>query len=197
MSQSTLDGREPGISNLLEHMYLDNNRELQDDFGPKVHIGPVRRRNAVRHSFVPREGHTKRAESMLVAHLNSHSDAVTSLAVSPDHLFFVSASDDKTVKVWDTARLERNVTAKPRHTYGQHHARVKCICMLEGLHCFASAADDGSLHIVRVHVSQSGALPKYSKLQVVREHRMEQSGEFIACMTHFQTGAFCFNPHQL
>ena len=187
---SSLDGQEPGISNLLEHLYLDNNRDLQDDFGPRVHDGPVRRRNAARHSFLPRDGSARRLEASLVAHFNSHSEAITGIAVSPDHLFFVSASDDKTVKVWDTARLERNVTSKPRHTYNQHHARVKCVCMLEGVHCFASAADDGSLHIVRVHVSQGGTLPKYNKLQVVREHRVDTPGEYITSMVHYSTGAF-------
>jgi len=172
----------------LENLYLDNNRELQHDFGPKVHEGPVRRRNAVRQSFTTRDGSNRRSEASLIAHLGSHSDAITGLAVSPDHMFFVSASDDKTVKVWDTARLERNVTSKPRHTYGQHHARVKAICVLEGVHCFASAADDGSMHVVRVHVSQGGALPKYNKLQVIREHRVDHPGEYITCMTHYNTG---------
>ncbi|KAJ6463912.1 hypothetical protein C8R45DRAFT_1220032 [Mycena sanguinolenta] len=186
---STYDGQEAGISNLLENLYLDNNRELQHDFGPKVHEGPVRRRNAVRHTFAARDGSVRQTEATLVAHLTSHSDAITGLAVSPDHMFFVSASDDKTVKVWDTARLERNVTSKPRHTYGQHHARVKCVCILEAVHCFASAADDGSLHIVRVHIAQGGALPKYNKLQVIRGHQVEHSsdGEYITCMIHYNT----------
>ena len=187
-----VDGQEPGIHNLLEHLYLDGNGEYQDDFGPKVHEGPVRRRNAVRYSFTPRDGTTRRPEAALIAHLGSHTDAVTGLAVSPDHMFFVSASDDKTVKVWDTARLERNVTSKPRYSYTQHHARVKCVCMLEAVHCFASAAEDGSLHVVRVHVSQSGALPKYGKLQVVREHRVDRPGEYITCMAHYNTGTLCF-----
>lgn len=137
---------------------------------------------------MPRDGSARRLEASLIAHFNSHSETITGIAVSPDHMFFVSSSDDKTVKVWDTARLERNVTSKPRHTYNQHHARVKCVCMLEGLHCFASAADDGSLHIVRVHVSQGGTLPKYSKLQVVREHRVDTPGEYITSMVHYSTG---------
>lgn len=184
---STYDGQEPGISNLLENLYLDNNRELQHDFGPKVHEGPVRRRNPVRHSFAHRDGATRQTEATLIAHLTSHSEAVTGLAVSPDHMFFVSSSDDKTVKVWDTARLERNVTSKPRHTYGQHHAKVKCVCVLEGSHCFASAAEDGGLHVVQVHVVQTIALPKYTKLQVVREHRMQTVGEYITCMMHYNT----------
>ncbi|KAG6841356.1 hypothetical protein C0991_011899 [Blastosporella zonata] len=167
---STYDGQEPGISNLLENLYLDNNRELQQDFGPKIHEGPPRQTDAT-----------------LISHLASHSDAVTGIAVSPDHMFFVTASDDKTVKVWDTARLERNVTTKPRHTYNQHHARVKCVCMLEGVHCYASAADDGSLHIIRVHITQAGALPKYGKLQIIREHRVDTIGEYITCMSHFNS----------
>ncbi|KAF5392892.1 hypothetical protein D9757_000800 [Collybiopsis confluens] len=172
---STYDGQEAGIHNLLENLYLDNNKEFQHDFGPRVHEGPVRRRNPVRHSFVSRDGATRRMEATLIAHLGSHSDAITGLAVSPDHMFFVSASDDKTVKIWDTGRLERNVTAKPRHTYSQHHAKV-------------NAADDGSLHIVRVHITQhTGVLPKYSKLQLVRKHRMDTVGEYITVMQHYNT----------
>ncbi|KAI0305183.1 ARM repeat-containing protein [Multifurca ochricompacta] len=184
---STYDGHEAGINNLLEHLYLDSNQEYQHDFGPRVHEGPVRRRNTVRQSFTPRDGTARRPEATLIAQLSSHADAVTALAVSPDHLFFVSSSDDKTVKVWDTARLERNVTSKPRFSYTQRHAKIKAICMLEGVHCFASAADDGSLHIVRVHINQSGALPRYTKIHTIREHKTPRPGEYITCMAHFDS----------
>ncbi|KIJ63655.1 hypothetical protein HYDPIDRAFT_175967 [Hydnomerulius pinastri MD-312] len=184
---STYDGQEAGISNLLENLYLDNNRELQHDFGPKVHEGPIRRRNAARQSFLPRDNSNRRVEATLIAHLQSHSDCITGLAVAPDHSFFVSCSDDSTVKVWDTARLERSVTSKPRHTYTQHHVRVKSVCIIEGVHCFASAAEDGSLHVVRVHVNQTGSLPKYGKLQAIREHRVDSPGEYVTCMYHFNT----------
>ncbi|KAG6839756.1 hypothetical protein H0H87_012927, partial [Tephrocybe sp. NHM501043] len=103
---STYDGQEPGISNLLENLYLDNNRGPQYDYGPRVHEGPVRRRGAIRHGFGHRDGKSRQTEATLIAHLASHTDRVTGIAVSPDHMFFVTASDDKTVKVWDTARLE-------------------------------------------------------------------------------------------
>jgi len=173
---------------MLENIYSDSNRELQHDFGPKVHEGPIRRRNTTRQSFITRDSSSRRTEAILIAHLQSHTECVTGLAVSPDHTFFVSSSDDMSVKVWDTARLERSVTSKPRHTYTQHHARVKCVCMLEGVHCFASAAEDGSLHVVRVHVNQSGSLPKYGKLQTIREYRVGSPGEYITCMTHYNSG---------
>jgi phosphoinositide-3-kinase regulatory subunit 4 len=183
------DGHEAGVNNLLEHLYLDSNREYQHDFGPRVHEGPVRRRNTVRQTFTPRDGTARRPEAMLIAQLASHTDAVTAFAVSPDHLFFVSSSDDKTVKIWDTARLERNVTSKPRFSYAQHQAKIKAVCMLEGVHCFASAADDGSLHVVRVHVGQGSALPRYTKIHTIREHRTSRSGEYITCMIHYDSGA--------
>lgn len=127
-------------------------------------------------------------EAVLVAHFTSHTECVNGIAVSPDHMFYVTCSDDKTVKVWDTARLERNVTSKPRHTYGQHHSRVKTVCMLENSHCFVSAGEDGSVHVVRVHTSMSGNLPKYGKLQVVREHRVGEDGEYVTGMMHWNTG---------
>lgn len=171
---------------LLEHMNFDTGREVQD-FGPKVKEGPARRRNNVR-TTLHRESAGRKADVTLIANLTAHSAAVSGLAVSPDHVFFVSCSDDNTLKIWDTARLERNVTSKPRHVYTQHHAKITAVCMLEASHCFASAADDGSLHVVRVHVSQSGALPKYSKISTIREHRVDHAGEYITSLAHFNTG---------
>ncbi|EIW79923.1 WD40 repeat-like protein [Coniophora puteana RWD-64-598 SS2] len=206
---STYDGHDPGISTVLEHLYLDNShaRELQHDFGPRVHEGPIRRRNAARQraaalsqdagsdsSNNAHPGSTRRpaADATLIAHLSSHTAAITGLAVSPDHVFFVSCSDDGTVKVWDTARLERSVTAKPRATYAGHgQARVKAVCVVEGTHCFVSAGEDGGVHVVRVFVGGGGGytVPKYGKLQLVREHRVEGAaeGEWVSAMGHWNS----------
>lgn len=182
------------MSTLLDNVYEDH-PDTSDDFGPRVHDGPTRRRNAGRHAFPPNRGDSptssaRRSETptTLIAHLTSHTASITGICVSPDHAFFVTCSSDKTVKVWDTARLERNVTSKPRHSYTQHHARVTAVCMLEGTHCFASAAEDGSVHVVRVHVVSGGAVPKYGKLSVVREHRVDQAGEFVTCLAHYNLG---------
>lgn len=185
-----LDGQDSAVNRFLEDAYIESNKDAQLDFGPRVHEGPVRRRNPTRQSYSMRDPKKRHVEAALVSHLNAHNDAITGLAVSPDHVFFVSASDDKTVKIWDSARLERNVTSKPRHTYSQHHARVKFVCMLEGHHCFASAAEDGSLHVVRVHITQTSSLPKYTKFETVRDYRVERPGEYIRFMMHYNTGMF-------
>ncbi|KZS96937.1 WD40 repeat-like protein [Sistotremastrum niveocremeum HHB9708] len=186
--QSRFGLQTPGTEGLLEQIYHDyeRSRDASNEFGPPVHEGPVRRRNALRQPFSQRSRGDSPAEAQLIAHLASHGGPVNGIAVAPDHSFFVSCSDDKTVKVWDTARLERNVTSKARHTYSQHHSKVTAICILEGLHCFASAGEDGSVHVVRVHLSQSSSVPKYGKLQIVREHRLWHAGDYATCMVHYK-----------
>ncbi|KZP10600.1 hypothetical protein FIBSPDRAFT_202764 [Athelia psychrophila] len=49
--------------------------------------------------FASRDG-TRRTEATLNAHLRSHSDAITGLAVSPDHMSFVFSSDDDKTCGW-------------------------------------------------------------------------------------------------
>ena len=58
---------------------------------------------------------------LLISNFTEHTDAVTKLALSPDHNFFVSGSNDGTVKVWDCQRLEKNVTNRSRtsHVLGE------------------------------------------------------------------------------
>jgi len=192
MLTCTTDGHENILNKLLEQLYSNANKESHTDFGPRVHDGPVRRRGPVRQNFV-RDNKRKASNASLISHLTAHTDSVNGIAVSPDHAFFVTCSDDNTVKIWDTARLERNVTSKSRHSYSQHHSRVKCICVLENSHCFASAAEDGSLHVVRVFITQTASLPKYSKLQVIREYRLQRPGEYITCMVHFNLGELSFH----
>jgi phosphoinositide-3-kinase regulatory subunit 4 len=176
------------VSNLLEQMHMDTIREGMQDFGPKVHSGPIRRRNVPRGPLPSRDSGSRRADALLISHMNAHDGRINGIVVSPDHVFFVSCSEDRTVKVWDTARLERNVTTKPRHVYTQHHAPVTCVCIIEGSHCFASAGEDGSLHVVRVHLSASTSLPKYGKLQSIREHRCDQFGEYVTWMAYLNVG---------
>ena len=52
-----------------------------------------------------------------MAHLAEHRRAVNQLAVAGSGAFFVSASNDETVKVWDCRRLEKDVSFRSRLTY--------------------------------------------------------------------------------
>jgi len=57
-----------------------------------------------------------RPKGHLITKLGEHTLSVNQVAVSPDHNFFVSVSDDGTTKIWDAQRLERIVNCKSRCT---------------------------------------------------------------------------------
>ena len=112
----------------------------------------------------------------LIAHFSEHTGAVNQLKAAPDHAFFISASDDGTVKVWDTQRLERNVTNRSRVTYNHNstsfchynyssrsilfcatESKVRCVTFAQNTHTVASGAADGSIHVWRLVYDASHA----------------------------------------
>lgn len=179
------DGQDPSIKQLLERTYLDQYREPLPELGPHVPVG-VPRRKALRTSFPPRERTPSRPEGRLVAHLSEHTAAINAIDVAPDQLFFVTASEDGTVKVWDCMRLEKNVTSKSRQTY-QQGGKITSVCILEHSHCIASASSNGSVWIHRVDISLSGQIPRYSKPHRVRQYTVD-GGDHATCLASFNTG---------
>ncbi|WFD23392.1 non-specific serine/threonine protein kinase [Malassezia equina] len=80
-------------------------------------------------------------------------------------------SDDGTVKVWDTARLEKNVTTHSRLTYTSHAAPITDVLVLHGTHCIVSTAKDGSIHAWGIALHTNVSLPQYSRPHVLgRKH---------------------------
>ncbi|GJN87433.1 hypothetical protein Rhopal_000382-T1 [Rhodotorula paludigena] len=182
---STYEGNDPSIKQLLERTYLDNYREPLPELGPHVPNG-IPRRKALRTSFPPRERTPSRPEGTLIAHLVEHRGAITSIQVSPDHLFFATGSEDGTVKIWDAMRLEKNVTSKSRQTFAQG-GKVTSVCILEHSHCVASASTNGTVWIHRIDVSLSGHMPRYSRAQLIRQYSLDDEGDFATCLAAFST----------
>lgn len=180
------EGNDSSIKQLIERVYLDTFRQPSTELGPQIPIG-IPRRKALRTSLPPRERMPDRPEGTLIAHLVEHAGSITSIQVAPDQLFFVTGSEDGTVKIWDTIRLEKNVTSRSRQTFSQG-GKIKAVCVLEHSHCVASASDNGTVWIHRVDVGLSGLMPKYGKQQLVRQYRTEREGEFVTCMLSYNTG---------
>jgi WD40 repeat protein len=68
-------------------------------------------------------------ENVLLSTLREHTRAVSRIAVSPDQLFFASASMDKTIKVWQTKYLDRVAFPRLLIKYLLHD----CLNITEGL----------------------------------------------------------------
>lgn len=106
-----------------------------------------------------------RPRGVLVAHLQEHQSAVNDIAVSTDYSFFVSASDDSTVKVWDSKKLEKDISFRSRLTYSLEGSRALCVTMLQGSTQVIVGASDGTIHTFSVDSISKGlgnVVEKYS-----------------------------------
>ncbi len=211
-------GNDRNVLRLLENHFIDNFplelldlgqvRRAIDPKSPiprvsdpfQVSTGPGIPGNAINHSepWHP-SGH-------LLTLFNEHTAAVNCVVPSPDHAFFATSSDDGTCKIWDTTRLEKNVTPRSRQTY-KHGAgaKVTALSFVENTHAFISAADDGSVHIVNVDYKKvdGGESTRYGKLSLMRAYQIPQSEdtesaarkgetaerapEYGVCIHHYRT----------
>ena len=180
----TYDGNDPNVMKLLDSLANEHYPADVVDFGPLV--TPAKRRRAQRNTDVPEIEAPWHPEGTLVATYGEHTGPINRVQPSPDHVFFITASDDGTVKVWDTSRLERNLAHRSRQTH--KHAdgtQVKCITFVENTHTFISCATDGSVHVVKVDCISSGDTTKYGKLRLLRQHQLSD-GEHAVWSTHFK-----------
>lgn len=199
------NGKDPIISNFLDTVFIDRYPTDLIDFGPLVQPintnSPIKKATAV--PAQPDEDEPWRPQGVLVALYNEHIGPVNRVVVSPDHVFFATASDDGTVKLWDTGRLEKNLTTKSRNTHRHAPgAKVKCLTFIEGTHIFVSAATDGSIHAVRADCRKTsdGSTFRYGKLRLIKDFNIYEDleitenvnarrfpGEYATWMEHVRT----------
>lgn len=205
----TYAGSDPAIIRLLDNHLYDNYAVDLFDFGAAKSSdqldtaikSAVTSGQAAAQPVQPTQKGNKQTwkpTGLLLAQLVEHTAAINQIVAAPDHAFFVTASDDGSCKVWDTARLEKNVSARSRYTH--RHAdgtRVKALCFVEDTHTFISAATDGSIHAVRIEVTQaeSNELTKFSRPVLVRDwqipaddedNELEAQKEYTVCLHHYR-----------
>ncbi|MCJ1316227.1 Serine/threonine-protein kinase [Xylographa vitiligo] len=179
----TYSGGDPNVRRLLDDLASENYPLDLADFGPQV--VPVGRR--VLKKADPQDIDIPwRPQGIHVATFGEHTGAINRVLPSPDHTFFITASDDGSVKVWDTSRLERNLIHRSRQTH-QHAGgtKVLSITFVENTHTFVSCASDGSIHVVKVDCTSVAETTKYGKLRLVREYQLEE-GEWATWSEHFK-----------
>ena len=185
-------GDDPVILRLLDNVFAENYPTDLFDLGP--YVKEVDPRKPIKKASGHDANKVWKPEGGLVAIFGEHSAAVNRIAVAPDHAFFVTASDDGTVKIWDTTRLEKNLTPRSRQTHRHASgAKVKTLTFVENTYTFLSGATDGSIHAVKVDYHNVNDTVRYGKLQVVRDYQLptadDGSPEYAVWMEHFRSEA--------
>ena len=179
------NGNDPSVLKLLDTLYLENYPVDAVEFGPTIQ--PLSRRQPIRRSNGQVSANPWRPEGVLVAMFSEHTASITRVVVAPDHAFFLTGSDDGSVKVWDSARLERNIAHRSRQTH--KHApgvQVSSLTFVENTHCFISSGTDGSVNVVKVDYIESNASTRYGKLRLLREWQFSD-GEYATWSEHFKS----------
>jgi phosphoinositide-3-kinase regulatory subunit 4 len=162
------NGGDPTVLKLLDSVYTGANPGSDREFGPKVSTRPRARVTTKDAPNQQSQGYWK-PEGQLTAVLEEHEAQVNCIAVSPDQVFFLTGSDDGSVRVWDTSRFERNMAYRSRQAHRHSSgARITSLCFVESTHSFISTASDGTVDIVKVEVTEANGSLRYGKLQVLR-----------------------------
>ena len=183
----TYDGNDPNVQKLLDTLASENHASDNVDYGPLV--TPISSTRILKKPDSQEPDTSWRPQGILVATFGEHTGPINRVLPSPDHIFFITASDDGSVKVWDTLRLERNLVHRSRNTHKhQEGSKVKSITFIQNTHTFVSCATDGSVHVVRVDCTHTNDTSKYGKLQLVRDYQLPV-GEYAVWSEHFRADA--------
>jgi phosphoinositide-3-kinase, regulatory subunit 4 len=117
-----------------------------------------------------------RPRGVLVAHLQEHRLSVNDITVSNDNTFFVTASDDSSVKIWDTRKLEKDIAFRSRLTYGMGTGRALSTTMLNGTSQVVVGASDGTLHLFSVDCARGigNVVERYSGIIDVKRKDIKE-----------------------
>ncbi|KAL7093690.1 hypothetical protein ACP275_11G054800 [Erythranthe tilingii] len=132
-----------------------------------------------------------RPRGVLVAHLQEHRSAVNDISISMDQQFFVSASEDSTVKIWDCKKLEKDISFRSRLTYSLGGSRAMCVTVLQGSTQIVAGASDGTIHMFSVdHISRGlgNVVENYSGIADVKKTSVGE-GAILSLLNYSADGS--------
>lgn len=108
----------------------------------------------------------------LVAYLKEHTSSITTVDVSSDHSYFITGDDSGILKLWDTSKLERNVSHSSVLSVELDNPITK-LKMLPKFHCFAVATKDGSLRVMSINFNKSKKSALVESVTIIREMKLD------------------------
>ncbi|XP_060637809.2 phosphoinositide 3-kinase regulatory subunit 4 [Anolis sagrei] len=127
-------------------------------------------------------------KGLLVAHLHEHKSAVNRIRVSDEHSIFATCSNDGTVKIWNSQKMEgKTTTTRSILTYSRIGGRVTTLTFCQGSHYLAVASDNGAIQLLGIEASK---LPKSPKIHPIQNRCLDQKDDgCVVDMHHFNSGA--------
>ncbi|KAF2241046.1 ARM repeat-containing protein [Trematosphaeria pertusa] len=178
-------GNDPAVLKLLDSMLLERFPSGETEFGNRIQLSSRPQLIKYKDAHHSPTGIPWRPEGTLVATFGEHTAAVNRVLVSSDQSFFISASDDGTVKIWDVSRLERNISRRSRQTYRlSDGVKVISLVFVEQTHCFVATGDDGSVHVVRIDYEGTGGSAKFGRPRLLREYQLPD-GDHAVWSEHY------------
>jgi WD40 repeat protein len=80
---------------------------------------------------------------------------VLTFCCAQDYSFFATAGNDGCVKIYDASHLSSQVVLHRRCSYDAQKGNITAITMCDNSQSFASASDNGSVHVVKVCATSS------------------------------------------
>ncbi|PKK32008.1 phosphoinositide-3-kinase, regulatory subunit 4, transcript variant X2 [Columba livia] len=129
-----------------------------------------------------------RPKGLLVAHLHEHKSAVNRIRVSDEHSIFATCSNDGTVKIWNSQKMEgKTTTTRSILTYSRIGGHVKTLTFCQGSHYLAIASDNGAIQLLSIEASK---LPKSPKIHPIQSRSLDLKDDgCVVDMHHFNSGA--------
>lgn len=164
-------GSNPYILKYLQNIDFEPTLDDVPEFGTVI--------KSSRESLPP-GGRELKIQGNLVAQINANSnanvtEAFTKVAVCPTSEFFVTGSEYGNLKLWDTAKLDKNISGKNASATVSLNLYITDIVFMPHRFVFAVSTMDSYIRIFRVHVTRgkNKKISKYSKIALIRSCKVE------------------------
>lgn len=92
-----------------------------------------------------------RPAGQMVGHFLEHKAPINTVVVMPDQRYFLTGSDDRSVRMWDCSLLDGKVVSnRSQLQYAKQAGKVKHVSVCNGGRLVASGADNGTIHLFQV-----------------------------------------------
>ncbi|KAF2861768.1 hypothetical protein K470DRAFT_214151 [Piedraia hortae CBS 480.64] len=171
-------GNSSNVHELLTKLSVDTQPLETTTFSPRVH------------PYSPPTTAPFKLKGQIIANLSENLSPITCLTISPDQTFFLTGSRDGSIKTWDTARLERNLSHRARSSFTLS-SPITSLTFIPQTHVFACSTQAGEISLYKVNYTapaSSHEQGKYRKATHLSSYTFSQGEYAVSLQNHHPDG---------